>query len=190
MSSLSDSTELLIEGRQGHKEAIDQLVPQIHGELKQIAHRLLQRRPAEGALETTELVHEAYLKLIDQTRVEWSDRAHFQALSARAMRQILVDHFRQQNAERRGGHWHEVTFEQGKIPVDERGAALLALDEALEALRETDERLAQVVMYRFFGGMSHRAIANVLDCSPRTARRDWRAAKAWLHRRLAGEEAS
>ena len=189
MGSAPDTTALLIKGRRGQKEAIDQLVPQIHDELKQIAHRLLQRRPAGGVLNTTALVHEAYLKLIDHSQVEWTDQAHFQALSARAMRQILVDHFREQQAQRRGGDWQEVTFEQGKIPVEHRGATLIALDDALEELLKTDERLAQIVMYRFFGGMSHQAIADVLGLSSRTIRREWRTAKAWLYRRLTSSTA-
>ncbi len=179
-----DATQLLVESRQGHKEAIDALMPQVQTELKQIAHRLLQRRPAGGVLDTTGLVHEAYLKLIDQSRVEWSDQAHFQALSARAMRQILVDHFRRQQADKRGGHLEEVTFEEGEIPVGERGEVLLVLDGALDRLADMAPRKAQVVMYRFFGGMSHRAIADVLDVSTRTVQRDWRAARAWLTRAL------
>lgn len=182
MSTSVDPTHLLVEGRHGHKEAIDELMPRVQTELKNIAHRLLQKRPAGGVLDTTGLVHEVYLKLIDQSRVEWSDQAHFQALSARAMRQILVDRFRRQQAEKRGGHLDEVTFHEGEIPIDERGEVLLALDEALDRLADTDARKAQVVMYRFFGGMSHRAIANVLGVSARTVRRDWRAAKAWLAR--------
>jgi len=182
MATSTDTTQLLVDGRRGKKEAIDQLMPRLHSELKQIAHRLLQRRPADGVLDTTGLVHEAYLKLVDQSRVEWTDEAHFQALSARVMRQILIDHFRRQQADKRGGEWTEVTFTEGEVPVDERGGMLLTLDEALDRLMEMDKRKAQVVMYRFFGGMSHRAIASVLDVSTRTVRRDWRAAKAWLTR--------
>lgn len=184
MPTPADATQLLVEGRRGHKEAIDSLMPRLQTELKQIAHRLLQRRPAGSVLDTTGLVHEAYLKLIDQSRVEWTDQAHFQALSARAMRQILVDHFRRQQADKRGGHLERVPLQAQQIPVGERGEVLLALDEALDRLADTAPRKAQVVMYRFFGGMSHRAIANVLDVSPRTVRRDWRAAKAWLARAL------
>lgn len=186
MSTSADVTQLLVDGRRGQKEAIDRLMPRLQRELKQIAHRLLQRRPADGVLDTTGLVHEAYLKLIDQSQVEWTDEAHFQALSARAMRHILIDHFRRQQTDKRGGDWTEVTFHEGEVPVDERGGLVLALDEALDRLTETDERKAQVVMYRFFGGMSYRAIADVLDISPRTARRDWRTAKAWLTRWFQG----
>lgn len=187
MAPSPDATQLLVEGRHGHKEAVDRLIPKVHTELRNIAHRLLQRRPAGGVLDTTGLVHEAYLKLIDQSRVEWTDRAHFQALSARVMRQILVDHFRHQEAERHGGSYDEVEFEEGEIPVDDRGEALLAVHEALDRLAEQDERKARVVLYRFFGGMSKRAIASVLDVSPRTVHRDWRAAQAWLKRALMDE---
>lgn len=186
MAPSSDATQLLVEGRQGHKEAVDELMPLLHDELRQIAHRLLQKRPAGRVLDTTELVHEAYLKLIDQSRVEWSDRTHFQALSARAMRQVLIDYFRRQQAEKRGGGRVKVPLEEGRIPVDDRGEVLVVLDEVLDQLAQKDERMAQVVMYRFFGGMTHRAIAEVLDVSPRTIRRDWRKAKAWLAHELAG----
>ena len=185
MASSADATRLLVESRQGQKEAVDQLVSQGHTELKDIAHRLLRKRPANGVLDTTGLVHEVYLKLIDQSRVEWTDRAHFQALSARAMRQILVNHFHRQEAEKRGGHLQEVTFQEGKVPTGDRGEALLAVHEALDRLQEQDARKAQVVQYRFFGGMSNRAIADVLDVSTRTVQRDWRAAQAWLKRELA-----
>ena len=186
LANPTDATHLLITGRRGHKQAVDALVPQIFDELKQIAHRLLQKRPADGVLDTTALVHEAYLKLIDQSRVEWSDRAHFQALAARAMRQILINRFHRQRAAQRGGALHRVTFEEGKIPLEQRGTVVLALDDALTALEQVDERLARLVLYRFFGGMSHKAIADVLDVSPRTIRRDWQAAKAWLARWLNG----
>jgi len=185
MASSPNPTQLLVEGRQGQKTDLDRLVTQVHTELKGIAHRLLQKRPAGGVLDTTGLVHEAYLKLIDQSRVEWSDRAHFQALAARAMRQILVNHFHRQEAEKRGGHLQEVTFKEGKVPVGDRGAAVLAVNGALDRLEAQDERKARVVLYRFFGGMSNKAIADLLDVSTRTVQRDWRAARAWLKRAFA-----
>jgi RNA polymerase sigma factor (TIGR02999 family) len=186
MSVKTTATRLLVEGTQGHKAAMDQLMPLVHDELRQIAHRLLQKRPAGGVLDTTGLVHEAYIKLIDQSQVEWTDRAHFEALCARAMRQILVDMFRRQQADKRGGKQMDVSLKKGEVPVGDRGDVLLGLDEALAHLTEKDERLGQVVQYRFFGGMSNRAIASVLDVSPRTVRRDWRKAKAWLGRELGG----
>ena len=123
MSTSPDTTQLLVEGRRGQKGAIDALMPRLHTELKQIAHRLLQKRPAGGVLDTTGLVHEAYLKLIDQTQVTWEDQAHFQALSARAMRQILVDHFRHQQAEKRGG-WGPRRGVQGTDPLPHDGHPL------------------------------------------------------------------
>jgi len=187
MAPSSDTTQLLLDSRQGHKEALDELMPLVHDELRDIAHRLLQKRPAGHMLTTTALVHEAYLKLIDQSRVEWSDRAHFQALSARVMRQILIDYFRKQTAEKRGGDAPMISLEEGKIPVDQRGDTLLALDEALTRLSDRDPRKAQIVMYQFFGGMTQRAIADVLDISTRTVRREWRKARAWLARELSGE---
>jgi len=186
MAESTDATHLLVASRQGHKEALDRLMPALHDELRDIAHRLLQKRPAGGQFNTTALVHEAYLKLIDQSAVEWNDQAHFQALSARVMRQILIDHFRKQQAEKRGGGQATLSLEEGAIPVDERGDVMLALDEALHKLSERDARKGQIVMYRFFGGMTQRAIANVLDVSPRTVRREWRKAKAWLAHELSG----
>jgi len=186
MAEPTDATQLLVAGRQGHKEALDRLVPAVHDELRDIAHRLLQKRPAGGMLDTTALVHEAYLKLIDQSQVEWEDQTHFQALSARVMRQILIDHFRKQQAEKRGGDRTRLSLEEGRISVDEQGDVMMAIDEALSELSERDPRKGQIVMYRFFGGMTQRAIANVLDVSPRTVRREWRKAKAWLAHELSG----
>lgn len=186
MEDASDTTQLLVESRQGHKEALDALIPKVHDELREIAHRLLQKRPAGDMLSTTALVHEAYLKLIDQSQVEWTDQAHFQALSARVMRQILIDYFRKQTAEKRGGDAPVLSLEEGRIPVDRRGDALIALDEALDRLSDRDPRKAQIVMYQFFGGMTQRAIADVLDVSTRTVRREWRKARAWLARELSG----
>jgi len=186
MAESTDTTRLLLASRQGNKEALDRLMPTMHDELRAIAHRLLQKRPAGDVLNTTALVHEAYLKLINQSQVEWEDQTHFQALSARVMRQILVDHFRKQQAEKRGGDQVNLSLEEGKIPVDERGGVMVALDEALAELSERDPRKGQVVMYRFFGGMTQQAIANVLDVSPRTVRREWRKARAWLAHELSG----
>lgn len=186
MVESTDATQCLVEGRQGHKEALDCLTAVMHDELQAIAHRLLQKRPAGGELNTTALVHEAYLKLIDQSRVEWEDRTHFQALAARVMRHILIDHFREHHAEKRGGDRARVSLEKGTLSVDERSEVMLALDEALADLSERDPRKGQIVMYRFFGGMTQRAIADVLDVSTRTVRREWRKAKAWLARELAG----
>lgn len=188
MAHSTDTTQLLLDSRQGHKDALDELMPLVHDELRDIAHRLLQKRPAGHMLTTTALVHEAYLKLIDQSRVEWSDRAHFQALSARVMRQILIDYFRKQTADKRGGEAPMISLEEGKIPVDQRGETLLALDEALTRLSKQDPRKAQIVMYQFFGGMTQKAIADVLDVSTRTVRREWRKARAWLAREISGTD--
>lgn len=187
MSHSTDTTQLLRESRQGQKDALDELVPRMHDELRDIAHRLLQKRPAGHMLTTTALVHEAYLKLIDQSRVEWEDQMHFQALAARVMRQILVDYFRKQTAEKRGGEDERISLEEGRIPVDRRGETLLALDEALKQLADRDARKAQIVMYQFFGGMTQQAIAGVLDISKRTVRREWRKARAWLAREVTGD---
>ena len=168
------ATALLQNGRRGEEKALDELLPLVYDELREIAHRLLCKRPAGGVLQTTALVHEAYLKLIDQSAVEWEDQVHFQALAAQAMRHILIDHFRKQSAEKRGGDAPKVSLKEGTIPVRHQ-------------LAERDERQAQVVMCRFFGGMSQRAIADVLDVSTRTVRRDWKKARAWLGAALSDE---
>ena len=141
-------------------------------------------RPAGGALDTTEVVHEAYLKLIDQSRVEWSDRSHFLALSARAMRHVLIDHYRRQRTGKRGGDHSEVTFEEGRIPIDDRGRTLLAVDEVLDQLAQKDERMAQVVTYRFYGGMTYEEIAEVTGRSVPTVKRDWKRARTWLYQAM------
>ena len=174
-----DTTELLRSARRGDKEAVDQLYEHVYQELRRLARVQLGGRHGD-TLNTAALVNEAYLKLADATRLDVRDRNHFLALSARAMRQILVDHFRSRGAEKRGGNAVPVTFVEDQVPMEQRGDAILALDAAMQSLSKENQRLAQVVEYKFFGGMSYEEIAAVLGVASRTVRRDWLKAKAWL----------
>jgi len=158
----------------------------VHGELRQIARRCMARERAGHSLQATALVNEAYLRLIDVQHVDWQDRAHFLAMSARLMRRILVDVARSKRYRKRGGGAVKVTFDEGLLAPAEPGQDLVALDDALEALAMVDERKAKVIELRFFGGLSVEETASVLEVSVDTVMRDWKLAKAWLLRELRG----
>jgi RNA polymerase sigma factor (TIGR02999 family) len=177
-------TGLLLAWRAGEADATERLFPLVYDELRRIAHRQLAAERAAHTLDTTALVHEAYLKLIDQTRVKWADRSHFFAIAAQAMRRILVDYARRYRAEKRGGGAQPVSLNDALLIAEERADALLALHEALTELERIDERLSKVVEYRFFGGLSEEETAAVLGVTTRTVRRDWIKARGWLHRVL------
>ena len=179
-------TELLLDLGKGDERAADVLVPLLFDQLRQIAGRQLRREAVGHTLTPTALVNEAYLKLVDQTRVEWVNRAHFFAVAARLMRRVLLDHARRVGAVKRGGGWHRLDLEQNDIPIEERAADLIALDEALERLAALNPRLTQVVECRFFAGMTEEETAAALGVTDRTVRRDWVKAKGWLHQELAG----
>ena len=181
----------LAEHRAGAPDAMDQLAPLVYGELMRMAHRQLGLEGQGHTLSTTALVHEAYLRLVDQTRAGWADRAHFFAIAARTMRRILVDHARRPKALRRGGaRGQEVSVESleaidpAALAVDERADVLLALDEVLERLARLDERQARVVECRFFAGLTEAETAEVLGVTARTVTRDWVKARAWLRLEL------
>ncbi|HSR41948.1 MAG TPA: ECF-type sigma factor [Longimicrobiales bacterium] len=182
-----EATRLIRSVREGDQMAFDRLMGVLYDELKVVADRQLRRERADHTLHATALVHEAYLKLVDNTRLPAQDRSHFLALAARAMRQILVDHARRRNAGKRGGDWERTTLTAGNAAFEFDPSELLALDAAMEQL---DERQRQVVEYRFFGGMEETEIAEVLGVSERTVRRDWVKARAWLYRTLYPEEAA
>jgi RNA polymerase sigma factor (TIGR02999 family) len=184
----ADITQLLIDVREGEAGAVDGLYGAVYDELRQLAHFQLRRKQPGATLNTTALVHEAYLKLFDQSRVSVQDRSHFFALSARAMRQILVDYFRRGQAQKRGGGRTLWSLPESQMPIEARGDVLLALDEALTRLTALNERLGRVVEYKFFGGMTEAEIATLLDLTPRTVRSDWRKARLWLTRELSEEE--
>jgi RNA polymerase sigma factor (TIGR02999 family) len=179
-----DVTGLLLAWRGGDVGALDRLMPLVYGELRGIAHRQLGRERDGHTLGTTGLVHEAYLKLVDQTRVQWVDRSHFLAVAAKLMRRILVSYARRVRAEKRGGAPERVSLTDAMLVSEQRADTLLALDEALALLDSIDERLARVIECRFFGGLSEEETAEVLGVTARTVRRDWVKAKGWLHRML------
>lgn len=176
-------THYLSAAQEGDPEALEALYQQVYAELRRLA-RCQLRRESGGTLHTTEVVHEAYLRLCDHIQMGFNDRAHFFALSARAMRHVLIDHFRNRKAQKRGGGIKPLALDEGLVPVDERGEVILAVSEALERLNTLNPRLGEVVEYKFFGGMTEGEIGAVLDVSSRTVRSDWRKAKAWLSREL------
>ncbi|NIR43592.1 MAG: sigma-70 family RNA polymerase sigma factor [Gemmatimonadetes bacterium] len=177
-------TRLLRAARDGDATAFDRLLPLVYAELKSIADRQLRRERAGHTLGTTGLVHEAYLKLVDQSGVEWENRAHFYAVASRAMRQVLIDYARRRAAQKRGGDRERQTLEELPAADSIEPEELLALDAALDRLGQMDERLRKVVEYRFFGGMKEDEIADTLGVTPRTVQRDWVKARAWLHKEL------
>lgn len=180
-----DTTQLLIDARLGQTASFDRLFDHVYDELRRLARAQLRRKPG-STLHTTELVHEAYLKLFDDRRLEAGDRVHFLSLAARAMRQILVDHFRRRGAGKRGAGFTFEVLEESSVSPERAGALILAMDEALTRLAQHSQRLAKVVEYKFFGGMSESEIGTVLELSVRTVSNDWRRAKAWLTLELAG----
>jgi RNA polymerase sigma factor (TIGR02999 family) len=177
-------TDLLIQASGGDAAAIDRLLPVVYDQLHRIAHRALQGERSGHTLGTTGVVHEAYLKLVDQTRVGWRDRAHFFAVAALAMRRILVDYARRHRRAKRGGGASVVTLDEGVVSLDERAENLVALDEALTRLSELNPRLSRVVECRFFGGLTEEEIAEALGVTTRTVKRDWAKARGWLYQEL------
>jgi len=171
--------------RGGHRESLDQLTAVLYDELREIARRHRARQPGDVSLATTALVHEAYLKLVDQSRAHWNDRAHFLALAAVAMRHILTDRARARLAVKRGGIHDDVTLDDDAVASEERPGALLQIHEALDRLAGLDDRLAHVVEYRFFGGLTHEEIAAALGVTVRTVERDWAKARVLLRDLLA-----
>ena len=189
MDTPQSVTELLALASAGDRTALDRAFPRVYDELRRLARRQL-RREAEGhTLSSVALVHEAYLRLVDQNRGEWRDRSHFLAIAATAMRRILVDHARRHHALRRGGGAKRVPMEAlDSLPAAERAALLVDLDEALSRLAALDERQARVVECRFFGGLTEEETAEALGIGLRTAKRDWAKARSWLFQELYPDE--
>ena len=186
-STRSEVTDALAARSRGAPDALDRLIPLVYGELRRVAHRQLRSERPGHTLSTTALVHEAFLKLAEQTRARWVDRAQFFALAARAMRRILVDYARRHRALRRGGADQHVSLEEdrlGTVAAVERAEELIALDEALTRLTALDERLGRVVELRYFTGLKEEEVARVLGVTPRTVARDWVKARGWLYREL------
>jgi RNA polymerase sigma factor (TIGR02999 family) len=178
-------TQLLLAWRDGEQSALGELMPLVQGELRRLAGRFLRQERPGHTLQPTALVNEAYLRLVDVRHLRWQNRAHFFAISARLMRQILVDFARERNAQKRGGGNAPVNLDEALIIGQQPDEDLVALDDALCALAEIDPRKSQVVDLRFFGGLNIEETAEVLKVSPETVKRDWRMARSWLRRRLA-----
>jgi RNA polymerase sigma factor (TIGR02999 family) len=183
-SSPHQITKLLKDWGNGDETARDQLMPLVYEELRRMAHRHMRKERPGHTLQTSALIHEAYVKLVDQTEVEWQNRAHFYGTAAQMMRRILVDHARARQYAKRGGNAHAVSLDEGAIVSRERAAEVVALDEALTVLAAVDQRKSQIVELRFFGGLSIEETAEVLAVSPGTVMRDWTLAKAWLRREM------
>ena len=185
--SKEDVTQLLVAWGNGNQAALDKLMPLVHEELRRLAHYYMRRERPGHTLQTSALVDEAYLRLIDQKNVHWQNRAHFFAISAQLMRRILVDHARSHHYAKRGGGAHKVSLDEAMMVSREPGPHLIALDEALTSLADIDPRKSEIVEMRFFGGLSVEETADALKLSPRTVMREWSMAKAWLYRTLSNE---
>ena len=184
MPSQPDPTELLADLSGGKQRAADELLPLVYGELRELAQGYLRRERPDHTLQPTALVHEAYLKLIDQTRVDWRRRTHFKAVAARVMGRILVDHARALGREKRGGRWRRVPMYDAFQLGGRHQRDPLDLTDAPEKMRALDERQTSVVELRLFGGLTGEETARILGVSVRTAERDWKMAQAWLRREL------
>jgi RNA polymerase sigma factor (TIGR02999 family) len=178
-------TDVLLQARGRDPAVVDRLFAAVYDELRRVAHHALLRERPGHTLGTTGLVHETYFKLVDQSRVEWHDRAHFFGVAARAMRQILVDYARRRGALKRGGRVEVLALEEGLVAAEERAEAFLAVDDALTRLAAHDAGMAQVVECRFFAGLTEEETAEATGTSLRTVQRQWRRAKAWLYQELA-----
>ena len=177
---MSNLTQILQRASSGNQDALDAVWPMVYDKLRELAHyRLAEFRPGQ-TLSTTALVHEAYLKLVDQGQADWKDRAHFFALASRAMRYILIDYARQQSRLKRGGRAKPIPIEEIQLSTKEPAELLVALDEALSMLSRKNERLGRLVEYRYFGGLKYEEIAEVEGLSMSTVKRDWRLARAKL----------
>lgn len=185
--SPNDVTQLLVAWRNGDEGARDELMSVVYQELHRLAHHYMKRESAGHTLQTSALVNEAFLKLVDQRDVQWRNRTHFFGIAAQMMRRILVDYARSRRYAKRGGGTRPISLEDGIIVSEERSAELVALDEGLERLAEIDPRKGQIVELRFFGGLSIEETAEVLEVSPGTVMRDWTLAKAWLRRDMSGQ---
>ena len=185
--SPKEITRLLVAWGDGDESALADLTPLVYEELHRLAHHYMSGERAGHTLQTTALVNEAYVRLIDWKNVHWQNRAHFFGVSAQLMRRILVDFARMRGYQKRGGGARPVTLDDAAVVADDKGADMVALDEALLALAKLDARQSKVVELRFFGGLTVEETAEVLMVSPGTVRRDWSLARAWLHRELAAD---
>lgn len=183
-ASLKGVTQLLVAWSDGDVAARDQLMPLVYEELRRLAHRHMGRERSSHTLQTSGLVNEAYLRLVDQTQVQWQNRAHFFAMAAQMMRRVLVDYARSRAYAKRGGNARQVPLDELEIVSEERATDVVALDDALTMLADIDPRKSQIVELRFFAGLSIEETAEVLAVSPGTVMREWTVAKAWLRREI------
>jgi RNA polymerase sigma-70 factor (ECF subfamily) len=183
-TSTHEVTRLLLDWSNGDKTALDKLMPLIYEELCRLAHRYMSRERADHTMQTTALVNEAYVRLINRKNVHWQDRAHFFAIAAELMRTILVDHARSHATAKRGGGARKFSLDEALVASQERAAEVVALDEALTELAKIDSKQSRIVELRFFGGLTIEETAEVLDLSPATIKREWNTAKAWLYHEL------
>ena len=181
-------TELLLAWRDGDESALEKVAPLVYDELHQLAARYMRRESPGHTLQTSALVNEAFIRLIDQQEVQWQNRAHFFGIAVQLMRRILLDHARSRARAKRGGGVLRVSFDEGAIVSGQRAAELIALDDALNALAAFDSRKSRIVELRFFGGLSNEEVAEVMGMSLRTVEREWRKAKAWLHHAISKGE--
>jgi RNA polymerase sigma factor (TIGR02999 family) len=179
-------TKLLKEWSEGDESALEQLLPLVHDELHRLAHQHMRREGPGHILQTSALINEAYLRLVDQPQIRWENRAHFFGISARLMRRILVDDARKRNSAKRGGSLIQVPLDEATSVVQDQAANVSALDEALKRLETIDERQGRIVELRFFGGLSIEQTADVLKVSQGTVMRDWTFARAWLRNEMKG----
>jgi RNA polymerase sigma factor (TIGR02999 family) len=180
----SNVTQLLVDWRNGNNDALNQLMPLIYDELRGLAKRYMSRERNSHTLQTTALVNEAFLRLINQQNVDWQNRVHFFAIAAQVMRHLLVDHARSKQYAKRGGGAQQITLDEGLAVSDDNAVELLALNQALERLEAIDDRKSKIVELRYFGGLSTEETAEVLGVSEITIKREWAKAKAWLFREL------
>ena len=179
-------TQLLAEWRDGNQQALDELYPLVYDELHRLARRYMSRERKGHTLQTTALINEAYVRLVDQRNVHWANRSHFFAISAQIMRRILIDHARRNAYAKRGGGARQVSLDETATVLRDNLSEFLRLDEALKSLAEFDPRRSQVVELKYFGGLNNDEIAGVLKISKNTVIRDWNMARAWLHSELSG----
>ncbi len=180
----TDTTELLVKWGKGDQQALQELMPRVYDELRRLAAHLLRRERAGHTLQPTALVHEAYLRLVDQTRVDWQNRAHFLGVAAQMLRRVLVDHARAKQRRKRSSGTVVLSFEESLVSGPEQNLDVVALDEALSELARIDPQQSRIVELRFFAGVSIEETAASLAISPATVKRDWAVARAWLYRRL------
>ena len=188
LSSQKEVTQLLGAWSSGDQRALEKLIPLVQPELHRLAHHYMSRERAGHTLQTTALLDEAYLLLVDHTKRNWQNRTHFVAAAAQLMRRIMVDHARERHALKRGAGALKVTLDEAAAVTERRSEVLLALDDALERLAAQDPRKSQIVELRYFGGLTVEEAAEFLKLSQRTVEREWNMAKAWLYRALSGEE--